>query len=297
MPNFYVLDVGHGNSSILIDTKGTVVFDAGPSANLLDFLTSHEICEVDVLLLSHADQDHIGGAMALLLSDEIKVKSVYLNSDSTKSSKVWDDLLWSLKNSHNSDELIFEPALTTHLNGKLDQGSVNVEILAPNQYIIAKGPGSTDNKGRKLTTNSISAVIRLSLDAKPVALLPGDIDQVGLENLFEDQPDIQAWLLVFPHHGGRPGARDVREFTNALCGRVQPKIVVFSIGENINNFPNRDVVESVEQALDEVCMVTTRSSEAFIDFIAETKGKLHKDCVGNIALSLKEFPPEIKFDL
>ena len=71
MPNLYLLDVGHGNSSVLVDTKGTVVVDAGPKTGLLDFLTSHEIHEIDVLLLSHADRDHIGGAMALLLSDEM----------------------------------------------------------------------------------------------------------------------------------------------------------------------------------------------------------------------------------
>jgi hypothetical protein len=35
-----------------------------------------------------------------------------------------------------------EPSLTPHLNGKLDQGEVAIEVLAPNQYIAAKGPGS-----------------------------------------------------------------------------------------------------------------------------------------------------------
>ena len=74
----------------------------------------------------------------------------------------------------------------------------------------------------------------------PIALLPGDIDQIGLEHLFEDNSDIQAWLLVFPHHGGRPGAGDVREFTNVLCNKVQPKIVVFSIRENRKDFPNKE---------------------------------------------------------
>jgi hypothetical protein len=30
MPSFYVLDVDHGNSAVLIDQKGVVVIDAGP---------------------------------------------------------------------------------------------------------------------------------------------------------------------------------------------------------------------------------------------------------------------------
>ena len=297
MPNLYVLDVGHGNSAVLVDTEGILVIDAGPKSGILDFLISNKIDEIDVLLLSHADLDHIGGAIALLLSDEVIIKRVYLNPDSTKSSKIWNDLVYSLYNSHNRKELIFETSLTTSLSGKLNQGSVNVEILAPNQYMVSKGPGSTDNKDRKITTNSSSTVIRLSCEENPVALLPGDIDQVGLDNLFEDHAEIQSWLLVFPHHGGKPGVGDVKEFTNILCKKVQPKIVVFSIRENIKNFPNMEVIESVDQTLDELSMFTTRSSEVFIEFIKKTKSKSHKDCVGNIGLDLKSFPPEISFNL
>jgi len=34
MPNFYVLDVAHGNSAVLIDSAGVVVIDAGPKLTL-----------------------------------------------------------------------------------------------------------------------------------------------------------------------------------------------------------------------------------------------------------------------
>ncbi len=296
IPSLYVLDVGNGNSSVLVDTEGTIVIDAGPKTGLLDFLTSNEIYEIDVLLLSHADLDHIGGAIALILSDEIKVKKVYLNPDSTKSSAIWDDLVYALYNSHNREELLFETSLTTGLSGKLNQGRVNVEVLAPNQYIVAKGPGNKDNKGRKLTSNSISVVIRLSLEDKPFALLPGDIDHVGLANLFEDHPNMQAWLLVFPHHGGRSGAGDIIKFTHLLCEMVQPMTIIFSIRENIKEFPNIDVIESITQTLDKVSMFTTRSSETFAEFIKGTSSEFHSDCVGNISLDFKGFPPTINFD-
>ena len=297
MPNFYVLDVGHGNCSVLVDTKGVIVVDSGPKTSLIDFLESKNISKIDVLLLSHADRDHIGGAMALLLSDRIQIQSVYLNSDSTKSSESWNDLLYALSNSHISGDIHFEPALSTHLNGKLDQGEIVVEILAPNPYLAARSPGATDRDGRKLTTNSISAVVRLLLKDKPIVLLPGDIDNVGLENLLEYHPDISAWLLVFPHHGGRPGAGDVQEFTSKLCEQVKPDYIVFSVGENSKKFPNMDVVNCIDKSLGGVCMITTRSSENFIEYLNTSKNKSHKDCVGNIALSLKNYPPEIQYEL
>lgn len=201
-----------GNSAVLIDREGVVVIDAGPKTELLKFLLWKNITVIDVLLLSHADKDHIADAINLLAAEEITIRRVYVNSDSTKDSKVWDRLVQALYDADKSGILYFEPSLTPHLNGKLDQGTVAIEVLAPNQYIAAKGPGSRDRQGRKLSSNSISAVIRFFFNGKPIVLLPGDIDQVGLDNLLEDNADMMAWFAVYPHHGGRPGSRNLKTF-------------------------------------------------------------------------------------
>ncbi len=84
MPVFYVLDVGHGNSAILTDDNGIVVIDTGTGSKLLNFLLGKNIDAIDVLLLSHAHKDHIKGTMRLLESEDIWLKAVYLNSDSTQ---------------------------------------------------------------------------------------------------------------------------------------------------------------------------------------------------------------------
>lgn len=84
MPNFYILDVGHGNSSVLIDSQNVTVIDAGLGIKLIEFLETNGVKEIDYLLLSHADRDHIGGTMGLLTSENILVKNVFLNTDSVK---------------------------------------------------------------------------------------------------------------------------------------------------------------------------------------------------------------------
>jgi len=112
---------------------------------------------------------------------------------------------------------------------------VNVEVLGPNPYIATRGPGSTDRKGRRLDSNSISAVIRLSYKDNPFALLPGDIDRVGLDNILEEEINMQARLTVFPHHGGKPGNSNTKEFTRMFCEKVKPSIVIFSIKDNKDN--------------------------------------------------------------
>jgi competence protein ComEC len=295
MPNFYVLDVAHGNSAILMDTKGVVVIDAGGlKPYLLDFLTKQNISTIDVLLLSHADQDHIAGAINLL-SSKILVKSVYVNPDATKTSKMWDDLVYLLCEKHKKGHLHFEVNLTPNLNGKLDQGEVVIEVLAPNQYIVAKGSGSKDRKGNRLTTNSISAVIRLSHNGKHVALLPGDIDEIGLDNLLENTENIQAKLMVFPHHGGKPGTGNVKAFTNRLCQSVKPETVIFSIGENAEHFPRQVVVETIAETLEHVRLFSTRSSEVLKAHIKKTGNTLHQDGVGTILIDLTQEPLKVDF--
>ncbi len=295
MPNLYVLDVGKGNSVVLVDTKGVIVIDAGSQADLLTFLIDHNINTVDVLLLSHADQDHIGGAINLLASKEVVVKSVYLNSDAKQKSKTWNRLLRILWDAFKRNRLYFEPSLTPHLNGKLDQGDVAVEILAPNQYLAARSPGSKDLKGRTLTTNSISAVIRLSYRGKPFALLPGDIDLIGLDNLLEETEDIQAWLVVFPHHGGKPGNKNVKAFTARFCEAVKPKMVIFSIGDNVKDFPTPVVVETVAESLENVRLFSTCSSGVLKAFIEKTGSQLHQDAVGTILVDLTKEPLDVEF--
>jgi beta-lactamase superfamily II metal-dependent hydrolase len=75
MPVLYILDVKHGNSTVLIDTKGIVVIDTGLRSDLLQFLVDNELTKIDVLILSHADKDHIGGAIGLLAANEFEIKN------------------------------------------------------------------------------------------------------------------------------------------------------------------------------------------------------------------------------
>jgi len=296
MPILYVLDVKHGNSAVLMDDLGVTIIDAGVGSDLLEFLYENNIDTVEILILSHADKDHIGGAMSLLSSKKLRVKNVYLNTDSIKGSEIWDDLAYTLWDHHKTSDLNFEASITPHLNGKLDRGKVNVQVLGPSQYLAAKGPGSTDRNMRKLTSNSISAVIRLVFNKMPIALFPSDIDSIGLDNLLRGCDDIRAWLVVFPHHGGNPGGGDIHSFTTTFCEAVQPERVIFSIGHNQSAFPNSAVIQAIETTLSGVRMYTTGSSDVMLAHIGDNKDCPHRNCVGNIWLAFDKEPLEIIYE-
>ena len=79
--DMHVLDVGQGLALVLRTHRHAAVFDTGPSFRggtdtgqlvLVPFLRSEGIASLDLLLVSHADQDHSGGAQSL--TEEIGIK-------------------------------------------------------------------------------------------------------------------------------------------------------------------------------------------------------------------------------
>jgi len=83
LPELLILDVGHGNCSILRDTKAVTVIDCGHDGSILiEALERLEVGAVDHVIISHADMDHIGGLELLL--EVLPVHHVYLNADAKK---------------------------------------------------------------------------------------------------------------------------------------------------------------------------------------------------------------------
>jgi len=85
-----------------------VVIDAGPGTALPEFLTEEDIRKIDVLLISHADRDHIEGVISLIESQNVTIDVIRLNTDSMKGSKLWDDLTYELDQANRAGNLQFE---------------------------------------------------------------------------------------------------------------------------------------------------------------------------------------------
>jgi beta-lactamase superfamily II metal-dependent hydrolase len=258
-----ILDVGHGNSAVIKDESGTVIIDAGPKSTLLEFLTEQGIDQIDSLLISHADQDHIGGIVAILASGRFIVNKVRLNTDSIKGSDIWDDLLYELDRMAFKEKLDFRPSLTITDSGTFDLATFRIEILGPSNYLAGKGPGSNDRSGRRISTNSISAAIRiLTKENVPLLLLPGDIDEIGLDDIINHGVNATSPIMVYPHHGGLPGSHEiVEEFTHRLFNLITPSVVIFSIerGESYRN-PRPEIITTLINQSGKVRIMCTQLS-------------------------------------
>lgn len=254
-----VLDVGHGSSAVLFSGDDVAVFDAGPRSGLLEFLEEQNVNHIKTVFVSHADRDHIGGLVGLLTENIVTVERVVLNTDSSKGSAAWDDLLYELDARHRAGTTRLD---TTIRAGDSEIfGTVTVTAAGPSTYLAARGPGSTDRSGRRITSNAISAVIRLTVGASPIALLTGDLDVVGLDNLLRTGGAMDAPVLVFPHHGGGTGSSNVGGFVTKLVNCVRPRVVLFSIGRRRRGTPDPAVVRHLRQAAPAARIVCTQLSQ------------------------------------
>ncbi|MYC07803.1 MAG: MBL fold metallo-hydrolase [Chloroflexi bacterium] len=303
-PNLTILDVGHGQCVVLQDALGIVIFDAGLGATLLEFLQECAITQIDAVIISHADADHISGLLALLSAATVQVRHVYLNSDATKNSDIWEDLRYAIADATARASISVSVELTTSSTQQFTRGDVQIEILYPQPAVAMAGPGGTDLKGRKLTSNSMSAVSRVSYQSVPRLLLTGDLDAVGLENLLETFPSPRSEVLVFPHHGGLPSRANPVEFASLLGQVVQPSLIVFSIGRGKYQTPRPEIVAGIRRVLPGVTIACTQLSAhcsasvpstdpTHLESIAARGRVSHSCCAGSIRMVLE--PSSIRY--
>ncbi|WP_375492665.1 ComEC/Rec2 family competence protein [uncultured Nostoc sp.] len=260
-PELIILDVGHGNCALIRDANDVIVIDCPPGGTLAETLEHLSIKEILHILISHSDADHIGGIIDLLANEDIKIHNVHINPDAIKRSEIWLDLRSALKDARQRFGTNVSSELTTTKTGSLNIGSVNIEVLAPTPELILGGAGGTDLQRRRLTSNSISAVIGIVHDSHRVAILAADIDNVGFENLIQDQNSLIADILVFPHHGGKPGSADARTFAQQFCSFIKPKLIIFSIDRNRFNNPRTEIVEGIISSVPNAHILCTQLSQ------------------------------------
>lgn len=244
MYELVILDVGHGNAALVHEDSATLLVDTAIGSHVLEYLRRRSITAIDVVVLSHADQDHIGGLIGILNAG-IRVGSVRLNADAEKASETWRDLVFSLEDARQNGDLEFSVGLSS---GPLRVAGFRLcqsEIVSPTPAIAALGVGACDRAGRKITSNSISACIRVLFEKRPVALLASDVDEIALDEVLASGANLDAPVLVFPHHGGLPGVADPATFAGRLLNAVQPATVVFSIGRAKHENPRPEIVSTI----------------------------------------------------
>ncbi len=128
---------------VLFDTDGVSVFDAPLGDTLLKTLRERGVAQISLVIISHADTDHLGGILSLLLTCD--VRELYVNPDASKDTELWHDFRTVLKvRADEGHPIDVKVGLTTSKNGQLGQGDTKVEVLAPSPALALGGVGGKD---------------------------------------------------------------------------------------------------------------------------------------------------------
>lgn len=181
-----VLDVGQGLATVVETAEHVLVYDTGArfsdsfdagSAVVLPYLRSRGHDRLDMLIVSHGDNDHIGGARAIL--DALPVTGIL--------SSVPDKL----------------PAAAAHCRrGQAWQwDGVGFRILHPDNITAGND-------------NNHSCVLRVTGRSGSV-LMPGDIEAAAETALLNHAAEqVSADILIAPHHGSQSSS--TRRFIEAV---------------------------------------------------------------------------------
>ena len=217
------LDIGQG-TAVLVETHGTTtLFDTGPSYApasdagsrvIAPYLRAIGVARLDVLVVSHNDNDHSGGALSVLKAVTVDrvVSSLELDTPIVRASR---------------DHVRCEAGQAWSVDG------VRFELLAPDPAVYATRVGRPPAK-----PNARSCVLRVEAHGR-VALLTADIERPQEAALVERRSDaLAADVLTVPHHGSGTSSSD------AFLDAVRPSLALVQAGY-LNRFghPRADVLE------------------------------------------------------
>ncbi|GEK00362.1 hypothetical protein TNCT1_26380 [Streptomyces sp. 1-11] len=253
-----ILDVGHGNSTILRDGARCVIVDAKSDKLLYQALIDSGIHRIEHLVLSHADTDHIAGALRLLPNSDFEIGTVWANSDSTKDSKKWSELLALLAALADAGVCKVRIGISNADGNELSLDRIGIEVVHPTLRDIGHGPGAAGKVRPEITTNGMSVVLQVQIDGRPALFLPGDVDAAGFRQILSRKQLDAAPVLVYPHHGGHSGSVLEADFATSLCDTLQPEVVVFSMGRGSYENPLREVVECIRDNFPAIRLACTQ---------------------------------------
>lgn len=254
------VDIGQGDATLiklpydegvyLIDAGGAMVFEREKWARraeeydpgkeiLVPFLKSKGIKHIDKFIVTHADQDHIGGGMAVLQS--FPVQELVIPFEQRENFKQLPAIEWAVQQGLPIKEV--QAGM-----GWKAEGAV-FRVLHPS--------------GKEEEKNESSIVIKASI-AGLEWLFVGDLGHSGEETLMSQEESIDADILKVGHHGSKNSSKV--EFVRA----VSPLSAVISAGRN-NRFghPHPEVIDILTASEAKIYRTDLQGSVSYQFFIGE----------------------------
>lgn len=211
------LDVGQGSSTALLSGWHTCLVDCGGDGPdnagdvAADYFASLGLIHLDVLVLTHFDEDHVNGVPQLL--ERMSVDTVAVPRADAASGRL--ELLLPCLQAEGT-ELIYVEEIT-----RMELGPSTLTLYPP------LGSGTSNEEG----------LFALCSNGDFDALITGDADAFVEKMLvkYYDVPDLE--LLVAGHHGSSGSTSE------ELLDALRPELVLISCGYNSYGHPAPETLE------------------------------------------------------
>ncbi|NLB54115.1 MAG: MBL fold metallo-hydrolase [Syntrophomonadaceae bacterium] len=219
----HFIDVGQGDA-ILVQTPAgqNMLVDAGDNSyggEVIEYLTSQGVEQLDIVVGTHPHADHIGGLDTVI--DHFPVQKVYLPKV-THTTKTFRDLLAAVKDNG--------------LKVTTAKAGVDLPLEGLNAYFAAPVEDSYES------LNNYSAVIKIDYGSHSF-LFTGDAEAESEAQILSAGTDIKTTVLKVGHHGSSSSTSP--EFLQAAA----PRYAVIMLGEdNPYGHPHRETMELLNSA-------------------------------------------------
>ena len=229
----YFVDVGQGdctfivtpkNKTILIDGGGSTGsdFDVGEST-LLPYILDRGYKKIDLIVISHFDQDHVGGVLTILR--ELKVNRVCI-SKQEEDSENYQEFLKIVKEKNI-------PVTIVKIGDRIKvENNLYFDILWPKEEQIEENKINNNAIVMKLNYNNFSM------------MLTGDIEEVAEKEIvktYKDKKILKSDILKVAHHGSKTST------TEEILNEIEPKVSLIGVGKNnLFGHPSSEVLKRLE---------------------------------------------------
>ncbi len=221
------LNIGQGDSTLLQSNLGEqILIDCGPpNGPILDRLQTklgYFDNKIDILIITHGDNDHYGGCKKVL--DNYNVSKIMINGIIDTQNQDYTNFINEIK---KTESVI--PAFT---NTFITFNEYEIQILNPDHTYW--GEEVKDD-------NEHSIVMNIKSPSKQI-LLTGDIPSFKELNLMNQYPNLNPDILKISHHGSKHST------SKLFLEKLDPKQAIISAGEkNSFNHPDPSVIDNLNE--------------------------------------------------
>ena len=227
----HFVDVGQGDSTLIVTPNNyVIVIDGGNNGkghDVASYIQSLGINEIDLMIATHPDADHIGGLDEII--EDISVLHVMDNGQKhPKHTKTYLEHMESIEGIERT--IIREDTLW------IVDDETKIEIIVP----------FDDGAGLKQDLNANSILLKISYGGSSI-LLTGDCEKICESRILAGDidesigDDINIDILKVGHHGSETSTSD------GFLSKTDPEFAVISVGKNQWDLPRDSILEKLEE--------------------------------------------------